>query len=152
MIIIQTISCILIFLSVGTTFSQNFTTSEKNITGIVKIIKDDQIVAKSFKQGTVYTIEYLNQLDPHLKSYASFSFNEQGDTTVKIYRLVSRKFKERSLQPVSFTTPSGIIRFEYGLTEADSIVVRLAQYNLQEILQAHSLYFNRSDLNSLFDQ
>ena len=73
-----TISCILFFSVSSITFSQNLTESDSLKYGIAKIIKNDEVLAESFKQGAVYTIAYLNQLEPELKGYASFSFEEKG--------------------------------------------------------------------------
>jgi len=147
-----TISCLFILLSIGTIFSQNQTKTDLNNRGIAKIIKNNQVLAKSFKQGAVYTIEYLNQLEPELKGYASFSFKEKGNTSEKIYKLVTRGFHEESPQPVSFTTPKGTIKFEYGLSETDSVWIRLAQYDVNNRLEAYSVYLSPEHLKQLLEQ
>ncbi|WP_028375355.1 hypothetical protein [Leeuwenhoekiella sp. MAR_2009_132] len=147
-----TMSCLFIFISISTTFSQYQAKTDLKNRGIAKIIENDQVLAKSFREEAVYTIEYLNQLELELKGYASFSFEEKGSTAEKIYKLVSGRFKEKSPQPVSFTTLKGVIRFEYGLSEADSIVVRLAQYNLNKTIEAYSIYLTKANLKQLFDQ
>ncbi len=147
-----TISCILLFSVSSITFSQNRTESDSLKYGIAKIIEGDVLLAKSFKQGAVYTIAYLNQLEPELKGYASFSFEEKGNTAKKIYNLVSKKFNEESPQPVSFTTPKGTIKFEYGLSETDSVWVRLAQYDVNNRLEAYSKYLSPKHLKQLLEQ
>lgn len=146
-----TISCLFILLS-STIFSQDQTKTDLKNRGIAKIIKNDQVLVKSFKQGAVYTIEYLNQLEPELKGYASFSFEDKGNTPKKIYKLVTRRFSEESPQPVSFTTPKGTIKFEYGLSETDSVWVRLAQYGLKKRLEAYSVYLTPGHLKQLLEQ
>ena len=147
-----TISCILLFSVSSITFSQNRTESDSLKYGIAKIIEGDVLLAKSFKQGAVYTIAYLNQLEPELKGYASFSFEEKGNTATKIYNLVRGRFNEETPQPVSFTTPKGTIKFEYGLTETDSVWVRLAQYDVNNRLEAYSVYLSPEHLKQLLEQ
>jgi len=146
------ISCLFIFLSISSTFSQHQTKPDLKNTGIAKIIEDDEVLAKSFREGGVYTIEYLNQLELELKGYASFSFEEKGSTATKIYNLIIGKFDDDSPQPVSFSTPKGTIRFEYGLSETDSVWVRLAQYGLNQKLEAYSVYLTPVHLKKLLDQ
>jgi len=147
-----TISCLFILLSSSTIFSQDQTKTDLNNTGIAKIIEDDVVLARSFKEGSIYTIEYLNQQQPELKGYASFSFKEKGNTAKKIYNLVRGRFHEESPQPVSFTTPKGTIKFEYGLSETDSVWVRLAQYDVNNRLEAYSVYLSPEHLKQLLEQ
>lgn len=147
-----TISCILLFSVSSITFSQNLTESDSLKYGIAKIIKNDEVLAESFKQGAVYTIAYLNQLEPELKGYASFSFEEKGNMATKIYNLVSRGFNKKKPQPVSFTTPKGTIRFEYGQSETDSVWVRLAQYDVNNRLEANSKYLSPEHIKQLLEQ
>jgi len=146
------ISCLLILLSITSIFSQDQTKTDLNNKGIAKIIKDDAVLAKSFKQGAVYTIAYLNQLAPELQGYASFSFEEKGNMATKIYNLVSGGFNKEKPQPVSFTTPKGTIKFEYGLSETDSVWVRLAQYDVDSRLEAYSVYLSPEHLKQLLEQ
>ena len=146
------ISCLFILLISSTTFSQIQNKTDFNNRGIAKIIKNDQVLAKSFKQGAVYTIAYLNQLEPELKGYASFSFEVKGNTATKIYNLVSGGFNKEKPQPVSFTTPKGTIKFEYGLSETDSVWVRLAQYDVNNRLEAYSVYLSPEHLKQLLEQ
>jgi hypothetical protein len=127
-------------------------TSNTNLKGIAKILDDTTVLAKSFKEGNVYTIAYLNQLAPDLQGYASFSFKEKGNTAKKIYNLVRGRFHEESPQPVSFTTPKGTIKFEYGLSETDSVWVRLAQYDVNNRLEAYSVYLSPEHLKQLLEQ
>ena len=146
------ISCLFILLSISPILSQGQTKTDLNNRGIAKIIEDYVVLAKSFKQGAVYTIAYLNQLEPELKGYASFSFEEKGNTATKIYNLVRGRFNEETPQPVSFTTPKGTIKFEYGLTETDSVWVRLAQYDVNNRLEAYSVYLSPEHLKQLLEQ
>ncbi|MBQ52317.1 MAG: hypothetical protein CMF35_11645 [Leeuwenhoekiella sp.] len=147
-----TIACLLILFSTSIAFSQDQAKPDLNNRGIAKIIEDDVVLAKSFKQGAVYTIAYLNQLEPELKGYASFSFEEKGNTAEKIYNLVRGRFNEETPQPVSFTTPKGTIKFEYGLSETDSVWVRLAQYDVNNRLEAYSVYLSPEHLKQLLEQ
>ena len=57
-----TMSCLFIFISISTTFSQYQAKTDLKNRGIAKIIENDQVLAKSFREEAVYTIEYLNQL------------------------------------------------------------------------------------------
>lgn len=120
--------------------------------GIAKIIEGQQVLVKSFKEGNVFTIEYLNFQKPYMKQYASFSFEEKGNTAEKIYNLVRGGGNEESPQPVTFTTPKGTIKFEYGLTETDSVCVRLAQYDVNNRLEAYSVYLSPVHLKQLLEQ
>ena len=87
-----------------------------------------------------------------MKQYASFSFEEKGNTAEKIYNLVRGGGNEESPQPVTFTTPKGTIKFEYGLTETDSVCVRLAQYDVNNRLEAYSVYLSPVHLKQLLEQ
>ncbi|UBZ10922.1 hypothetical protein LDL79_02110 [Leeuwenhoekiella palythoae] len=147
-----TIACLLILFSTSIAFSQDQAKPDLNNRGIAKIIEDDVVLAKSFKQGAVNTIAYLNQLEPELKGYASFSFEEKGNTAEKIYNLVRGRFHEESPQPISFTSPKGTIKFEYGLSETDSVWVRLAQYDVNNRLEAYSVYLSPEHLKQLLEQ
>ncbi|WP_370174358.1 hypothetical protein [Leeuwenhoekiella palythoae] len=148
---LQSILNVIIFAIVITAQAQYTPVVEPSRQGIVKIIQDQTVLARSYKEVNIFTIEYLNQQQPELKGYASFSFEDVNGMATLFYQRILNGFEETNPLPLVFNTPKGSIRFEYAFNKPGDIThVRLAQYDQQQQLQAYSVLFDRKHLKQLF--
>lgn len=121
--------------------------------GIAKIVEGEVVLVKSFKVGEVFTIEYLNQQKPYMKQYASFSFEDLNGKASEFYETLLNGFNETNPKPLVFTTRKGSIAFEYGLDKPGKVAhIRLAQYDLQNRLEAFSVNLIPEQLKQVFGQ
>lgn len=121
--------------------------------GIAKIVEGEVVLVKSFKVGDVFTIEYLNQQKPYMKQYASFSFEDLNGKAAQFYEALLSGFSRINPTPLVFTTGKGSIVFEYGFADPGKVThLRLAQYDLQNRIEAFSVNLNREQLKQVFGQ
>ena len=109
---LQSILNVIIFAIVITAQAQYTPVAEPSRLGIAKIIQDKTILARSFKEGSIYTVEYLNQQHPELRGYASFSFDDVNGKATQFYQRILKGFEETNPLPLVFNTPKGSIRFD----------------------------------------
>lgn len=148
---LQSILNVIIFAIVITARAQYTPVAEPSRQGIAKIIQYQTVLARSFKEGNIFTIEYLDQHQPELRGYASFSFEDVNGKTTLFYERILKGFEETNPQPLVFNTPKGSIGFEYAFNESGTITsVRLAQYDLQHQLIAYSVLFDHEHIKHLF--
>lgn len=121
--------------------------------GIAKIVEGEVVLVKSFKAGEVFTIEYLNQQKLYIKQYASFSFEDLNGKAAEFYETLLNGFNQTNPKPLVFTTRKGSIAFEYVFAETGKVNhIRLAQYDLQNRIEAFSVNLSREQLKQVFRQ
>ncbi|RXG21253.1 hypothetical protein [Leeuwenhoekiella marinoflava] len=105
---------------------------------------------KCLKVDSIYTIEFYNNKDKDIISYASFSFKNENDAFNQIYNLIIAGLEKKQSSETVLEAGNGKIKLEF-IKNVMGSYFRLAQFNKEGTdIKAYSLTMNKKQVEKLF--